>query len=772
MLTLLLTVTALGLGQGEKPRPYAQQAPLALRSAAPNRATVPRFEKFELTLDLSATYDNPFDPEDIAVWADLTSPQGGRVRINGFLDRPYTRRLEGDTERLEPAGEPVWRIRFAPDAVGTWRYRVHAKDRTGTVSLPEARFRATSSSNPGFVRRSRRNPAVFAFEGERPFFAVGENMGWGGKRGSYDYDDWLAALGRAGGNWIRIWMSSWNCALEWSREPQGEWRSGTYHGVGVYSLENAWKLDTILDTAEKHGIYVMLCFGTYGEFTTGGFFGEGQWKANPYNVANGGPCARPEEFWTNAQARRLYRQRLRYIAARYGHRTSIHSWEFWNETNPPAAWVGEMARYMKGRGEFAGQPADPYGHLVTTSYGSDAIWRLPEIDITQTHHYGMGNVADHAPVVHNDARSHAVYGKPHLMAEFGIDWRKSDIEYDPEGRGVNLHNGLWASAMAGNAGGAMIWWWDNYIHPKNLYAPFGALRRFADAVPWTDGEWKPLTTDAPVAKRGPETWTDLVLPATSGWGRSGDTEFILQPGGVAGSKALPQFLYGPAKVDLRTTPTFRVKFDRPGRFVVRVETVSDRGRLRLLLDGKPVLDQTLSAVPPQDPAVKPEYEATEFKPEYGIYQARFQREYGIEVPAGEHRITVENAEGDWLSIGGLTLTGYRSSRYPALNLYGLTNGKEAILWAQNAQHYWKNLFEKKPILPITGAETVVRGLPAGRYTVEWWDTWQGKVVSREVAESRDGALTLRLPDISTDMAARIHANGPQRRGLSSGALSQ
>jgi len=169
-------------------------------------------------------------------------------------------------------------------------------------------------------------------------------MCWGGRRGSFDYDDWLTPLAKAGGNWIRIWMSSWNCALEWSREARGDWRTGQYKGVGFHSLDNAWKLDTILDLAETNGVAVMLCLGTYGEFNTGGYFNEGQWKANPYNATNGGPCLMAADFWTDSAARKLYQQRLRYVTARYGSRTCIQSWEFWNEANAPAAWVGEMAR--------------------------------------------------------------------------------------------------------------------------------------------------------------------------------------------------------------------------------------------------------------------------------------------------------------------------------------------------------------------------------------------------------------------------------------------
>jgi hypothetical protein len=566
----------------------ADASQLALRAARVNLATVPRYGKFELALDLSGAYQNPFDPDEIDVYAIFTPPSGTGVRVNGFLWQPFTRRLEGGQERLEPAGPPAWKVRFAPAIMGRWRYGVFAKDRTGNVSLPEGHFEVAPSDAPGFIRRSQRNPSAFAYDDGRPFFAVGENMGWAGGRGTFEYDEWLGALGKAGGNWIRVWMSSWNCALEWSSESKGDWRSGNYAGVGNYSLGNAWKLDVILDSAERAGAAVMVCFGTYGEFNEGGYFNEGQWKGNPYNAANGGPCAKPEDFWTNEQARKLYQRRLRYLAARYACRTCVQSWEFWNEAKAPAAWVAEMARCMKGTGEFSGRPADPYGHLLTTTYGTPEVWRIPEIDFTQTHSYGKGDIPDHAPVVHRDARAHAVYGKPHLMGEFGIDWRAPDSKYDPGKKGINLHNALWASALSGNAGGAMTWWWDNYVHPANFYGQFTPLRRFVDTVPWTDGEWKPLEAE---------------------------------PSGVS--------------------------------------------------------------------------------------------------------------------------------------LYGLSNGRTAILWAQNPEHHWKNAFENKPMPPVRGAKVVVRGLPPGRYVVEWWDTWKGEITKRDSAACANGVLSLEIPELETDMAARI-----------------
>lgn len=715
------------------PTPFAQTAKLALKSAVPNRANVPRLALFELTLDLAATYNNPFDADEIDVYAVFTSPQKQTIRVNGFLSRDYKRQLVGENEQLQPTGAPQWKIRFAPPMAGNWTYRVWARDRNGTTSLPPARFAAIASSTSGYARTSRKNPRVFALEKEKPLFLVGENMGWPDSRGTFRYDEWLQSLGAARANWMRMWMDPNHQALEWTAAGKGEWRNGDYRGVGVYALDNAWKIDTILDAAAKNNIYVMLCLGTYGEFTEGGFFNEGMWKSNPYNAANGGPCATAADFWTNATARKLYRQRLRYITARYGWRTNMFAYEFWNEANAPAPWVGEMARYIKGQAEFARieysiGAADPYNHLVSTTYGNDAVWKIPQIDFTMSHSYGdTGSFPDHAPIVADDARQNAVYVKPHLMAEFGIDWRDSDAKYDPQGRAVNFHNGLWSSTMSGNAGGAMLWWWDNYVHPQKLYAPFTALRNFSDRVNWTSGAW----------------------------GKAAQSEFVVTPSGIEGHPVVTAFLYSPGKAEMRTTPTFRVDYAQRGRFTVRVNEVSVSSRIQFLLDGKLAREITLDATPPSDPKIKPEYESTQLSPEWKTYRAHFNKEYSIDVPAGARTISLANVEGDWASLDSITLQNYRSSRYPNVDVYGSQQGRNAILWIQNADHNWKNVAAKTPIATIENMVLTVRNVPAGSYSVEWFDTWRGAVSRTETATSKNSALLLKVPPLSSDVAVRI-----------------
>jgi len=55
------------------------------------------------------------------------------------------------------------------------------------------------------------------------------------------------------------------------------------------------------------------------------------WKTNPYNELNGGPCAKPNDFFTNAKARAIYQKRLRYFVARYGYSPHLLAWQFFNE---------------------------------------------------------------------------------------------------------------------------------------------------------------------------------------------------------------------------------------------------------------------------------------------------------------------------------------------------------------------------------------------------------------------------------------------------------
>jgi len=154
-------------------------SPLALRSVTPNALSVGRLEKLELTLDLSATYDNPFDPEQTQVRCLFTAPSGRTVPVNGFFYQPYTIRGGEDdakTPLLDEAAEPRWEVRFAPTETGTYTYQVTVRDRSGEAKAEPGAFEVVESQRAGFVRVSRQNPRYFAYDNGAPFFPGGQNL--------------------------------------------------------------------------------------------------------------------------------------------------------------------------------------------------------------------------------------------------------------------------------------------------------------------------------------------------------------------------------------------------------------------------------------------------------------------------------------------------------------------------------------------------------------------------------------------------------------------
>src|SRR5258706_8291205 len=98
----------------------------------------------------------------------------------------------------------------------------------------------------------------------------------------------------------------------------GPWAFGIECDKGElprYRLDRAWTLDRALAEADRRGIFVMLCLEYHGMFEVKKDFwsSNDNWVKNPYNQANGGPCANQNEFFTSEAARKLYQKRLRYL---------------------------------------------------------------------------------------------------------------------------------------------------------------------------------------------------------------------------------------------------------------------------------------------------------------------------------------------------------------------------------------------------------------------------------------------------------------------------
>ncbi len=696
------------------------------------------YEPYEWTIKLDQTYQNPFDPAEVAVDVVFTSPAGKALRMPAFWYQPFGQQPDGrGNSRLTPAGEPMWLVRFSPTVGGQWKLSAIVKDKAGEKTSAPVSFTVEAGKRPGLVRKSSSSPRYFQFDSGQSYFMVGLNVGWPGRRGLADYEDWFGKLHAAGGNFARVWLAAPNRMVETKDT-----------GLGRYDLAALAHYDRIFELAEKNNIYIMLALANHRELLASDAWGTGGWAINPYNAVNKGPATRPVDYVTDPLARELQHRRLRYLVARYAAYTSLGFWELWNEQDLvrfeiPPAWTQDMAQFLKA--------TDPYGRLVTTSYAGKhqaAVWKMDCIDLVQTHLYGDGgSIVDFPQKIGTELHKWDVLPKPHLLAEFGIDWRGPDGKYDPQGKAINLHNGLWSAVFDGAAGSGFIWWWDNYVGPKNLWGQFTPLAKFVETVDWAKRDFR--SVEAPVCELAPgqpATFDDLTLYPTAAWEKSKPDPMVLGADGRLSGK-LPLFFFGPAKKDMAAKLTMTVNMTGSSKLTVRVAEVSDSARLQVWVDGKPVADWPFSAAP-GGPDQKSNRTTD---PNQQHHFATYDVDRSVEIPAGRHTIAIDNIAGDWLKIGSISLAGAMPS-HARIRRHVLADAAsgQVIAWLHDVESNWKNVDQA----PRTFTGLMLR-LPVSRggtYKVQWWDTATGQVIRTDNAAADGGFLRLNVPALTRDLA--------------------
>lgn len=439
-----------------------------------------QFSPQEYGLVFRASYSNVFDPRDIAVGLHVETPGGKTLEIPGFfaglspiklppageavgpvpLWGPFAESAVKEKNAAEPEAVPVWSMRFAPSEVGQYRAQFWVRNAQGEERSPLQAFVVAPQDaqavppgvRGGAVRIARHDPRQFELQDGTPFFWLGQNVAW-----ATDFKPYLERIAAYGGNTCRVWLCPWGLNLERKTEP------------GVYDLAVARRIDELLAAAEATGVRIVFCFTFHG--ATASF-----WHDSPYAAANGGPCLRPEDFWTDRRARRQFKGLLDYAAARWGASPALLSWELINEIDlakferpgDASAWVREMAGYLKG--------ADPHGHLVTASVTrasfEEEMWDDSGLDVVCAHGYG----ADVPAVLYEAAQARGARAKPFVLAEFGGGWEPAADQ--PDAQGIRLQAALWLSACSPSGGAALPWWWDTHIQAHDLYSRFAALARF------------------------------------------------------------------------------------------------------------------------------------------------------------------------------------------------------------------------------------------------------------------------------------------------------
>jgi hypothetical protein len=457
---------------------------LFLVVAVSETQSVPVYGRYETCVaSQPSDYQNPFNYTEVTTQGVFSGPDG-HTTVDGFYYQAYERSNVGGSEKLIPDGSPQWCVRYSPRSPGSFDVTFIITNSSGTFTLKTDSFEASDDKLAGFIKLGS-NQVHFQYANKSTYYPVGENVCWVGEgQGTYGYDDYFGKLAANGGNYARLWLTD------------RAWDDLTVEvKLGNMSLDDTWRLDYVVQLAEKLDIHLLMCTESYNNFCTVSDV-ICTWDLSYYNVANGGFLTKPSEFFVDERAKADYKNRLRYIVARYGYSTSVFAWEFFNEvdicdgynTTVQLQWIEEMSSYLRS--------LDVYNHPISTSYsnsdGDQAVQASTALNFTMTHNYGSSDIATMA--TQYTSKKQIMYKKPTYMAEFGIGDENNDKA------GVSLHNGLWAPLFALGAGTSMSWWWDSWVDPNNLYPIFKPFSVFVSRLPLADYTWNvsdPTVSPAP-----------------------------------------------------------------------------------------------------------------------------------------------------------------------------------------------------------------------------------------------------------------------------------
>jgi hypothetical protein len=448
---------------------YEVQASHQIQSVTQVTGPPTQFGKTEFDIRIAGPFTNPFDAHDIRLDMQLVSPSGKNRTLPCFF-------VSGNES------SSLWKARFTPQEAGSYSYEFKLSHQNVEVVVStSAQFTSAATARNGFLHR--KDNWAFAYDSGKPFRGTSFTIGWEGRsweNKNYTYDYFLPKLAGNGINFFRTWMSAWNLPLEWKRVVDTDRYSNTtayFHPGGIQ------RMDQLVQMADSLGMHMMLALDWHGGLQTGD-----KWNLNAYNVANGGPAATPSDFFTSEAARAQYKNRLRYLVARWGYSPSIGAWEFFNEIDnaayngteitisiPHSAitnWHSEMATYLKS--------IDPYGHLVTTSISHREItglFAVNDLDFNQKHIYK--NTGSIPPDIRNNVSNH---GKPYVVGEFGYDWdwnnvtpaRGPQFDYD-------LKRGLWYGLFSPTPILPMTWWWE-FFDERGMIPYFKGVREISSRM--------------------------------------------------------------------------------------------------------------------------------------------------------------------------------------------------------------------------------------------------------------------------------------------------
>ncbi len=505
LLTLLFATAALAappeilsVRPADTPRPWAQHA----RGPGQLSPVVKRYEKFELQVDLRATFRNPYDPDEVDLWAEFTAPSGKSFHIWGFYN---------------PAWSAPWMVRFAPTETGTWRYVVKVRDGAGEAQSAEGQFRCTPSDHHGFVHIAP-NRRYLQYADGTSFYGVGiwYNDDFEGPGSGFITPPALDRLHGLGMNFISFF-------------PMPLETIGT--GLGRYDPARAGRLDQLVEWCDERDMHISwnLVFHSHiSEAVWGG--GNAQYRHNPYRQ-----IAPARDFFTSDQVWRYQEKLYRYILARWGYSRSIFLWFVVDEINGTEGWIEgghEGAEAWCRRMNDFFHEHDPYGRPTTgTRSGAIGEWwpagyrifdvAAREIYETQGHPMPAGGKPDlvnENPLRYSylnfATQTQALWNgfdKPAIIGECG--WDHTYYEPGTPGYLATYHNALWVSLANGTCATPFWWAYSPVVNDSVLNRQVRSFARFVRDIDFAGGDWQPAKVEVTTG----DGWAMRSDALTFGW---------------------------------------------------------------------------------------------------------------------------------------------------------------------------------------------------------------------------------------------------------------
>jgi len=184
------------------------------------------------------------------------------------------------------------------------------------------------------------------------------------------------------------------------------------------------------------------------------------------------------------KAKWLQQQWWRYLAARWGYSTAVHSWESCNEADPNDSAVyrhtQDFARYL--------HTSDSHYHLATTSFWCcwvPSLWgdagTYPDVDYADIHEYTKDStlgldMAEWVLSLDQTAGTPKI-GKPIIIGETGIGYAGQSYFEDltRANPGVWYHNMLWVQLVTSTGLSSPNYWWSQHltqIDRRQIARPF------------------------------------------------------------------------------------------------------------------------------------------------------------------------------------------------------------------------------------------------------------------------------------------------------------